>query len=58
MNFTLFTLPRFSPVRLECVWIGTGDPAHPLECRWIPRRLTESGAASASTPGEAVGIPA
>jgi hypothetical protein len=24
-------------VPLSCVWMSTGNPRHPLVCKWIPR---------------------
>jgi len=28
---------------LSCVWFTTGNPAHPLACKWIPRDELDAG---------------
>jgi hypothetical protein len=39
MNKIAFAVATVRSAPLDCVWVSTGNPAQPLECRWIPRRL-------------------
>ena len=35
-----------STAPLSCVWIKTGNPAQPLDCRWMARKESASDLAS------------
>jgi hypothetical protein len=35
MTKTLLTFPVRRAVPLSCVWVGTGNPRHPLVCKWV-----------------------
>jgi hypothetical protein len=43
-------IPTFRPQLLYCVWIKTGNPAHPLDRVWIDRELRNLQFLSVGSP--------